>query len=70
MLNEPMIEIEIDEPEILGIASLVVEEEEAFDVNLADCMNEGDLGKVADELMGLVDADIASRKDWVEMFVR
>ena len=69
MLNEPMIEIEIDEPEILGIASITIEDE-AFDVNLAECMNEGDLGKVADELMGLVDADIASRKDWVDMFVR
>ena len=64
------IEIEIGEPEVVGIASLVVEEEEPFDVNLAECMNEGDLGSIADDLMSLVDADIASRKDWVEMFVR
>ena len=74
MLNEPMIEIEIDEP--VGIASLIIEEEEsfkeeeAFDINLAETMNEGDLGTVADDLMSLVDTDIASRKDWVEMFVR
>ena len=67
MLNEAMVEIEIEEP--VGIASLIIEEE-AFDVNLAECMNEGELGSVADDLMGLVDADIASRKDWVEMFVR
>ena len=67
MLNETVIEIEIGEP--LGIASLI-DESEAFDVNLAEYMSEGELGSVADDLMSLVDADIASRKDWVEMFVR
>ena len=41
-----------------------------FDANLADHMDEGELQKIASDLMGLVDADIAARKDWVDMYVK
>jgi hypothetical protein len=77
--DEPAIEVEIEDPESLKIAmggveiELEPEEEtgdEAFDANLAEHMDENELQKVASDLMGEVDGDIASRKDWVEMFVK
>jgi hypothetical protein len=77
--DEPAIEVEIEDPESLKIAMGGVEIElepesetgdEAFDANLAEHMDENELQKVASDLMGEVDGDIASRKDWVEMFVK
>jgi len=41
-----------------------------FDANLAEHMDEGELQKIASDLLSLVDADIAARKDWVEMYVK
>jgi hypothetical protein len=58
-------EVEID----LGGAMEVGSEVE-FDANLAEHMDEGELQKIASDLMGLVDADIAARKDWVDMYVK
>jgi len=45
-------------------------EGEEFDANLAEFMDEGELQKVAEDIMGDVEGDINSRKDWVEMFVK
>ena len=73
------IEIEIVNPEgvKIGIDGLEIDlmpdegdEGEEFDSNLAEFMDDSELGIVASDLMSLVDADINSRKDWVEMFVR
>ena len=41
-----------------------------FDANLAEHMDEGELQKIASDLMGMVDSDIAARKDWVDMYVK
>ena len=74
----PEIEIEIDAPDE-GITALGVEIElepepkkssEAFDANLADDMDKGTLADIASELMELVDADINSRKDWTDAYVK
>ena len=76
---EPALEIEIEDPESVNIKtgdveiSLEPEEETSdveFDDNLAEHMDEGALQSLASELISLVDADINSRKDWTEMFVR
>jgi len=74
----PDIEIEITNPEdvTIGMDGLEIElmpekpSAEDFDANLAEFMDEGDLETIGSELSGLVDADINSRKDWVEMFVK
>jgi len=72
----PAIEIEIEDPEGVRIGidgmeiDLMPEEDGEFDENLAEVMSEGELQKLASDLVGLVDADIASRKDWVEMYVK
>jgi len=76
MDDTPAIEIEIQDPEGVKIdidgmeIDLMPEEEGEFDENLAEVMDEGEMQKLASDLVGLVDADIASRKDWVEMYVK
>jgi hypothetical protein len=75
-VGEGAMEIEIINPEGLtigvdGVAvDLIEEEEENFDDNLAEHMEDGELEKVAGDLLELVDADVASRKDWTEMYVK
>jgi hypothetical protein len=78
MGDEPAIEIEIEDPEgvKIGIDGVEIdlmpeiETAEEFDANLAEFMDEGELQSLASELVNLVDADINSRKDWTEMFVK
>jgi hypothetical protein len=78
MGDEPMVEIEIEDPESvkIGMGGLEIELEPAaetaedFDANLAEYMDEGDLQGLASDLIGLVDADINSRKDWADMYVK
>ena len=41
-----------------------------FGDNIADAMEDSDLIALAEELVGLVDSDIASRKDWADSFVK
>jgi len=70
------VEIEIINPEGLtigvdGVAVDLIEGgEEGFDDNLAEYMDEGELEKVAGDLLELVDTDITSRKDWTDMYVK
>jgi len=74
----PGVEIEIVNPEgvTIGMDGLEIELEPGndtegdFDANLAEEMDEGELQKLASDIVELVDADIASRKDWVEMYVK
>ena len=75
--NEPDVEIKIVNPEDveIGVDGVVIDlmpepEEMDFDSNLAESMNEGELQKLATEIVGLVDADINARKDWVDMYVK
>ncbi len=76
MDDMPTIEIEIENPDGVTIGmdgleiDLMADEEGDFDENLAEVMDEGELQKVASDLIGLIDADIASRKDWVDMYVK
>ena len=45
-------------------------ENEDFDANLAENMSESELSLIADEIDELVTADINSRKDWADTYVR
>jgi hypothetical protein len=75
---EPAVEIEVENPEsmTIGIDGLEIDlspqkpTADDFDANLAEFMEEGDLQSLAADLVALVDADINSRKDWSETFVR
>jgi len=78
MTDEPAIEIEIENPDAarIGIDGVEIElmpepkTADSFDANLAEYMDDGELQTLASELISLVDADINSRKDWAEMFVK
>jgi hypothetical protein len=45
-------------------------EDTDFSENLAEGMSESELGMIASDIIEMVDADINSRKDWVEMYVK
>jgi len=76
------LEIEVINPEMVTLDDGSVEimlvpdagggkdEEDEFDSNLAEGMEEDELQKLADEITGLVDADVDSRKEWADTFVK
>jgi len=73
----PAIEIDIENPDDveIGIDGVVIDlmpdqEEDDFDANLAEFMDDSALQSIASDLIDLVDADINSRKDWVDSFVK
>jgi len=76
MTEEPAIEIEIENPDDVKIGiggveiDLMPEVEEEFGENLAETMDEGELQTIANELISLVDADMNSRKEWSDMYVK
>ena len=76
LLEDIGVDVELDEPmiEIEGSVEITLEPESdldsEFDDNLAEILDDGVLGKIASELVELVEADISSRKDWAESFVK
>ena len=78
LTTEPEVEIEIVNPEGVKIDADGLEIEivpgnespEDFDANLAEFMEAGELESVGSELAELVSADMNSRKEWAETFVK
>ena len=74
--QEEPIEIEIVNPDSVtidtGDIEITIEPdgEDDFSKNLAEEMDEGELQKIASDLIEEIDGDITSRKDWVEMYVK
>ena len=76
---EAELEIEIVDPEMVMmddgsvevtlIPSEGLEEMTEFGANIAEYMDERALSILANDLVGLVDADIDARKDWADTFV-
>jgi len=72
------IEIEVINPEGMSVGIDGVEidlmpdkgGDSTFEANLAEYIDDGALQEIASDLIGLVDADINSRKDWVDAFVK
>ena len=80
---EEALEISVVEPEMVTMTdgsmeiTLVPEEGmpldlmgEEFDVNIAEYMEENTLQALSGELIGYVESDINSRKDWADTFVK
>jgi hypothetical protein len=73
----PDLEIEIEDPESVGIRmgdleiDLKPEKEtsEDFDANLAEYMDDGDLQSLAEDLVADFDKDIMDRRDWIKTYV-
>lgn len=78
LTTEPEVEIEIVNPDGVKIDADGVEIEivpdkegpEDFGANLAEFMDSGELDSLGSELGELVTADMNSRKDWAETFVK
>jgi len=75
-LNEEPIEIEIIDPEQvnihadgLDISIIPGENEDEFNMNLAEDMDDGDLQTLAGDLDGDIENDRNSRKDWEKAYV-
>lgn len=77
-LAEPDIQIEIVDPEAvrIGVDGMEIEIEpgnetaEDFGANLAEFMDEASLQSLASELLADYDADVASRKDWLDTYIK
>ena len=74
---EPDIEIEIEDPESvsIGLGDLEIEiepgkeEDDDFNVNLAELMEDNELQELAGDLLSDFDDDIDARKDWMQTYV-
>jgi hypothetical protein len=73
------LQIEIENPESVTLSDGSMEitlmpdqmsEEIPFDANLAEHLEDTVLTSLASDLMGLVDADVAARKDWSDTYVK
>lgn len=77
MEEGPPIEIEIENPDsvTIGIDGMEIEIEPApetaedFDANLAEYMADSELARLAGDLIGDFEEDLASRKDWIQTYV-
>ena len=75
--DEPMLEIEIEDPEEVTIRSGDMEieidpdavDEDQFNENLAEDLDEGQLNELAGDLIGEFEEDLSSRKDWMQTYV-
>ena len=74
--EEEPIEIMIEDPEAVSISGpgfeidmVEVEDEDEFSENLAETMEESELLKLSGELIGEYEADVASRKEWIQTYV-
>ena len=77
--HEPELQIEIEDPEAVTIKAggmeieLNPKDEEGegdFDENIAEEMDDRELGMLAGDLLGEYDADVTSRKDWLDTYVK
>ena len=78
--DDSTLEIEIVDPEMVvlddgSVEITIIPDAEPtdmlpFDANLAEVLDDSVLAELADDLVGLVDSDIGSRKDWADTFVK
>ena len=77
---EANLEIEIVDPEMVtlddgSVEITIIPDADVGDImefgdNIAEYLEDSELGKLSDELIGLIDADTQSRKDWADSFVK
>ena len=70
IVNPDMVTLDDGSVEITLIPNADIGDTVPFDANLADVLDEDILSKISSDLMGAVDADISSRKDWADTFVK
>ena len=70
IVNPEMVTLDDGSVEITLVPGADMEGEMSFDMNLADVLDESALNELSQEILGSVDADIDSRKDWADTFVK
>ena len=70
IVNPDMVTLDDGSVEITLIPDADIGDTVPFDANLADVLGEDVLSKISSDLMGAVDADTFSRKDWADSFVK
>jgi hypothetical protein len=66
-LEDSPIDVELENPEGIDEILLLLEDED-FDENLAELLSEGELTQICGDLLGDVEADISSRKEWMQTY--
>lgn len=70
IVNPEEVTIGVDGMEIVLEPGNDIDGDVPFDANLAEYLTEGELQKIGSDLIEDVEADITSRRDWVEMYVK
>jgi len=70
IVNPDMVTLDDGSVEITIIPGEEGGDDDDFDANIAESMDESELNKLADEIIGMVDADVDSRKEWADTFVK
>ena len=70
IVDPKMVTLDDGSVEITIIPDADVGDVMSFDANLAEALDEGVLNELAGSLVGSVDSDISSRKDWADSFVK
>jgi hypothetical protein len=68
--DDSAVEILLEGPMDFEVVEVELTEEEGFDSNLAEFIDESELGKLASDLIGEFESDVASRKEWSDMYVK
>ena len=70
VVNPEMVTMDDGSVEITIIPDANITDFMSFDANLAEALEENDLQNLASDILGLIEADIDSRKDWADTFVK
>ena len=70
IVNPDMVTLDDGSVEITIIPGAEPSDMGGFDTNLAETLEEGVLNELADDLVGMISADIESRKDWADTYVK
>ena len=70
VVNPEMVTLDDGSVEITIVPDVEILDAGDFHTNLAEVLDEGALNELSQELMGQIDGDIDSRKDWADTFVK
>ena len=70
VVNPDMVTLDDGSMEVTIIPDGGKESSGEFDENLAESMEDDELSLLSTDLMGLIDSDVDSRKDWADTFVK
>ena len=70
IVNPESVTLDDGSMEITIIPDADIGDVTSFDANLAEALDDSTLDYVADELMGLIESDEDSRKEWADTFVK